>query len=69
MKNGAWRLLRLIVEAIIDAVTPKPDVRRYAPRREIFNAISASHAENARTKLQFGKLAPMGETLTPNPLP
>jgi hypothetical protein len=27
VKNGAWRLLRLIVEAIIDAVTPKPDVQ------------------------------------------
>lgn len=27
MKNGVWRLLRLIVEALVDAVIPKPDVQ------------------------------------------
>ena len=27
VRNGVWRLLRMVVEAIIDAIAPKPDVR------------------------------------------
>jgi hypothetical protein len=27
VKNGVWRLLRLIVETLVDAIAPKPTVQ------------------------------------------
>ena len=51
VKNGVWRLLRLFVAAIVNAVIPKPDTKHCTPSPETFNATSANHREVRRIYL------------------
>src|ERR1051326_1575200 len=48
---------------------PSPTCKPCTPPRKTSNAICASHPENVHIKIQIGKLAPMGETPHPDPLP
>ena len=54
----------MIVEALIDAIAPKPDLAAHcSPPSATLNAISASRRENVPIKTHAGKLAPMGAAL------